>query len=158
VIRPACPEDVPAILTLVRELAEYERAVEEVEATEELLHAALFGPDPRAHALIAEHDGAVAGFAVWFVSFSTWLGRHGIYLEDLFVRPQLRRLGYGRALMRELARICVAEGYGRLEWAVLDWNEPAIRFYRALGAEPQDEWTVHRVRGEALNRLAQSTG
>jgi GNAT superfamily N-acetyltransferase len=141
---------------LVRELAEYERALHEVEATEELLHAALFGPDPRAHALIAEHDGVVAGFAVWFVTFSTWLGRHGIYLEDLFVRPELRGLGYGRRLMQELARICVANGYGRLEWAVLDWNQPAIRFYRSLGAEPQDEWTVHRIRGEALTRLAES--
>jgi GNAT superfamily N-acetyltransferase len=141
---------------LVRELAEYERALHEVEATEELLHAALFGPDPRAYALIAEHDGVVAGFAVWFVTFSTWLGRHGIYLEDLFVRPELRGLGYGRRLMQELARICVANGYGRLEWAVLDWNQPAIRFYRSLGAEPQDEWTVHRIRGEALTRLAES--
>jgi GNAT superfamily N-acetyltransferase len=155
VIRPAHPEDVPAILSLVRDLAEYERALDEVEATEDLLHAALFDTDPRAHALIAEHDGEVAGFALWFVTFSTWLGRHGIYLEDLFVRPEFRGLGYGRALMQELARICLANGYGRLEWAVLDWNEPAIRFYESLGAEPQHEWTVHRIRGQALKRLAE---
>jgi len=153
-IRPARPEDAPAILALVRDLAEYERALHEVEATEEQLHQALFGPDPRAYALVAEHEGAVAGFAVWFLTFSTWLGRHGVYLEDLFVRPELRGLGYGRALLHELARICVARGYGRLEWAVLDWNEPAIGFYRSLGAEAQQEWTVHRIRGEALKRLA----
>jgi GNAT superfamily N-acetyltransferase len=153
-IRQARPEDVPAILRLVRDLAEYERAPHEVQATEEHLHAALFGPNPRAHALVVEHEGGLAGFAVWFLSFSTWLGRHGIYLEDLYVRPELRGRGYGRALLQELARICVEKEYGRLEWAVLDWNQPAIGFYRALGAEPQDEWTVHRVTGEALKRLA----
>jgi GNAT superfamily N-acetyltransferase len=156
-IRPARPEDVPAILALVRDLAEYERALHEVEATEEQLRQALFGPDPRAYALVAEHEGTVAGFAVWFLTFSTWLGRHGVYLEDLFVRPELRGLGYGRALLQELARICVARGYGRLEWAVLDWNEPAIGFYRSLGAQAQQEWTVHRLRGEALRRLATTT-
>jgi len=154
VIRPACPEDVPAILALVRDLAEYERALHQVEATVEQLHDALFSPDPRAYGLVAEHEGTVAGFAIWFLSFSTWLGRHGVYLEDIYVRPELRGLGYGRSLLQELARICVDRGYGRLEWAVLDWNEPALGFYRSLGAEAQEEWTVHRVRGDALKRLA----
>jgi GNAT superfamily N-acetyltransferase len=153
VIRPARPDDIPAILALVRDLAEYERALHEVEATEAQLHQALFGPDPRAHALVAEHEGTVAGFAVWFLTFSTWLGRHGVYLEDLYVRPEMRGLGYGKALLQELARLCVREGYGRLEWAVLDWNEPAIGFYRSLGAQAQQEWTVHRLSGEALRRL-----
>jgi GNAT superfamily N-acetyltransferase len=158
VIRPARPEDVPGILALVQDLAEYERARDQVEATEEQLREALFGADPHVFALVAEHEGRLGGFAVWFLTFSTWLGRHGIYLEDLFVRPELRGLGYGRELLRELARICVAEGYGRLEWAVLDWNEPAIGFYRALGAQAQDEWTVHRISGDALDRLAAETG
>jgi GNAT superfamily N-acetyltransferase len=158
VIRPARPEDVPGILALVQDLAEYERARDQVEATEQQLREALFGPDPHVFALVAEHEGRLGGFAVWFLTFSTWLGRHGIYLEDLFVRPELRGLGYGRELLRELARICVAAGYGRMEWAVLDWNEPAIGFYRALGAQAQDEWTVYRISGDALGRLAAETG
>jgi GNAT superfamily N-acetyltransferase len=141
---------------MVRDLAAYERALHEVEATEAQLYEALFGPEPRTYALVAEYHGTVAGFAVWFLNFSTWLGRHGVYLEDLYVRPELRGLRYGRALLQELARICVDRGYGRLEWAVLDWNEPALEFYRSLGAEAQQDWTVHRVRGETLERLAAS--
>jgi GNAT superfamily N-acetyltransferase len=156
-VRTARPDDVPVILELIRELAAYEREPEAVEATDGLLHAALFGPAPAAHAHVVEHDGQVAGFAVWFLNFSTWLGRPGIYLEDLYVRPEHRGRGYGRALLAELARLCVERGYGRLEWWVLDWNEPAIGFYRSLGARPMDEWTVHRVSGAALGRLAQTS-
>ncbi|HEU5026108.1 MAG TPA: GNAT family N-acetyltransferase [Spirillospora sp.] len=155
-IRPAAPDDVPAILRLIRELAEYERALHEVKATEEQLHARLFGDDPRAHVLIAEHEGRVAGFAVWFLTFSTWNGTHGIYLEDLFVDPGVRGHGYGKALLTELARIADERGYERVEWAVLDWNEPAIGFYKALGARPQDEWTTYRLTGAPLTKLARS--
>jgi GNAT superfamily N-acetyltransferase len=153
-IRPARPGDVPAIVELVRDLARYERALHEVSATEEALQAALFGPEPAVFAHVAEHEGAVGGFALWFLSFSTWLGKHGIYLEDLYVRPELRGLGHGRALLAELAKICVERGYRRLEWAVLDWNEPALRFYRSLGAVPMDEWRVQRITGDALTLLA----
>jgi GNAT superfamily N-acetyltransferase len=156
-VRTARPDDVPVILELIRELAAYEREPEAVEATDELVHAALFGPAPTAYAHVVEHDGRVAGFAVWFLNFSTWLGRPGIYLEDLYVRPEHRGRGYGRALLAELARLCVERGYGRLEWWVLDWNEPAIGFYRSLGARPMDEWTVHRVSGAALGALAQTS-
>jgi len=155
VIRPARPDDVPAIRALIGELAEYERSGHEVQATEEQLATALFGPDPRVHAHVAEHDGAVAGIALWFVNFSTWLGRHGIYLEDLYVRPELRGRGYGQALLRELAGICVERGYGRLEWWVLDWNAQAHAFYRGVGAEPMEDWTVWRLTGDALGRLAE---
>jgi GNAT superfamily N-acetyltransferase len=156
-IRPATPDDVPVVVALVRELATYEREPDAVVATPELVHAALFGPTPTVHCLVAEDDGPegvqVVGFALWFVNFSTWLGRHGVYLEDLFVRPEARGQGYGRALLTELARIAVARGYGRMEWAVLDWNESAQAFYRSLGAAPMDEWTVWRVTGDALQRL-----
>jgi GNAT superfamily N-acetyltransferase/ABC-type transport system involved in multi-copper enzyme maturation permease subunit len=160
-IRTAGPDDVPAILELIRGLAEYERAAHEVKATEEQLREVLFGPTPRVFAHVAEHPGAdgpiIAGFALWFMNFSTWTGRHGIYLEDLYVRPELRGHGYGKALLIELARICVERGYGRFEWSVLDWNEPSIGFYRALGAIPLDEWTVQRLTGEALHRLASTS-
>jgi GNAT superfamily N-acetyltransferase len=157
VIRPARPEDVPAILGLVHDLAEYERAPDQAQATEAQLQRALFGPDATAFAHIAEEgDGEAAGFALWFLNFSTWTGRPGIYLEDLFVRPERRGRGYGRALLRELARICVERDYGRFEWSVLDWNAPSIGFYRALGAVPMDEWTVFRLSGDALRRLAGS--
>ncbi len=151
-IRPATAEDVPAIHAMVRELAEYERALEDAKATEEQLHAALFGPHPAAFAHIAEDDttGSVVGFALWFLNFSTWKGVHGLYLEDLYVRPQARGGGHGKALLTELARICVRRGYGRLEWSVLDWNEPSIGFYKSLGAVPMDEWTVFRLAGEPL--------
>ncbi|GAA1534260.1 GNAT family N-acetyltransferase [Actinomadura kijaniata] len=155
-IRNATPEDVPEILRLIRDLAEYERALHEVRATEEQLNAALFGPEPKVFALIAEHEGRVVGFAVWFLTFSTWLGRHGIYLEDLYVDPEMRGRGYGRLLLAELARIADERGYGRVEWAVLKWNTPSIRFYESLGARPQDEWDVYRLTGDTIGELAES--
>jgi len=153
-IRPAQPYDVPEILAMIRELAEYEREPNAVVATEAMLHEALFGDSPAVFGLIAEEDGVTVGFALWFRNFSTWLGRHGIYLEDLYVRPEYRGRGHGKELLAELARICVERGYGRFEWWVLDWNTPAIDFYRSIGAEPMDEWTVQRVTGDALKALA----
>lgn len=153
-IRPARPADVPAIHQMMLELAEYERARHEVTATDGDLRQALFGPRPALFAHVADEDGQLAGFAVWFLNYSTWTGRHGIYLEDLYVRPQSRGAGHGRALLAELARICVARGYPRLEWWVLDWNTPARGFYESLGAVPMDEWTVHRLTGPALAALA----
>ena len=153
-IRPARPEDAGLVLAFIGELAAYERLAHEVEATQADIAAALFGERPRVFADIAEWNGEPAGFALWFYNFSTFRGRHGIYLEDLFVRPTVRGHGIGRALLQRLARRCVAEGLGRLEWWVLDWNESALRFYRALGAVPMDEWTVQRVTGAALERLA----
>ncbi|KAB2343330.1 GNAT family N-acetyltransferase [Actinomadura rudentiformis] len=155
-IRPATPDDVPTILRLVHELATYERAANEVKATEADLRSTLFGAEPKVFAHVAEHEGEVVGFALWFVSFSTWLGKHGIYLEDLYVSPDVRGHGYGKALLAELARIAVERGYGRVEWSVLDWNTPAIGFYKSLGATPQDEWTVHRLTGEPLRALGAS--
>jgi GNAT superfamily N-acetyltransferase len=153
-IRSARPEDVSEILAMIRELAAYERAADQVRAREDDLMRALFGPSPAAFALVAElDDGAVAGFALWFVNYSTWTGSHGIYLEDLFVRPQHRGGGHGKALLAALARLCVERGYQRLEWSVLDWNEPALAFYRSIGAEPMAEWTVHRLAGSALGAL-----
>ncbi|MER5476684.1 GNAT family N-acetyltransferase [Streptomyces sp. NPDC002734] len=154
-IRPAAPADVPVIHGLIRELAEYEKAPEEAVATEEQLREALFGERPAvyAHMAVDEATGEPVGFAMWFLNFSTWRGVHGIYLEDLYVRPEARGGGHGRALLTELARICVERGYQRLEWSVLDWNEPAIGFYQALGARPQDEWTVFRLTDEALTAL-----
>ena len=158
-IRPARPEDVPEILTMVRELADYERALDEVVATEQQFTDALFGSNPALFGLVVELDDAsLAGFALYFLNFSTWLGRHGVYLEDLYVRPEHRGSGFGRALLAALARICIDRGYGRLEWWVLDWNEPALGFYRSLGAQPMDEWTVQRVTGTALDQLAQQSG
>jgi GNAT superfamily N-acetyltransferase len=153
-IRAAAPADVPVLLQLVRELAEYEREPDAVEATEPLLHDALFGPDPVASCHVAL-DGReeVAGFALWYVTFSTWLGRPGMWLEDLFVRPSARGLGLGKALLTTLAGVCLERGFPRFEWWVLDWNEPAHGFYRALGARPEDEWTTWRVDGEALRTL-----
>lgn len=155
-IRNAIPDDVPVIHAMVRELAEYEKALHEVRATEEQLRTALFGASPAAFAHVAEDEetGEVIGFALWFLNFSTWRGVHGIYLEDLYVRPERRGGGHGRALLTELARICVDRGYERLEWSVLDWNKPSIDFYLSLGAAPQDEWTVHRLTDQALNSLA----
>lgn len=153
-VRPATAYDVPVVLQLVRELAAYEREPDAVEATETMLHDALFGPAPAASALVAEHDGEVVGFALWFPTFSTWTGRPGLWLEDLFVRPQARGTGLGKALLVELAGICTARGWTRFEWWVLDWNTPAQGFYRSLGALPQDDWTTWRVDGDALLRLA----
>ncbi|MFD4142879.1 GNAT family N-acetyltransferase [Streptomyces sp. NBC_00390] len=153
-IRTAVPADVPVIHAMVRELADYEKALDEARASEEQLREALFGERPAAFAHVAVTDeGEVAGFALWFLNFSTWRGVHGIYLEDLYVRPSLRGGGYGKALLTELARICVERGYERLEWSVLDWNTPSINFYKSLGARPQDEWTVYRLTDEALTAL-----
>ena len=152
-IRPAVPADAAVIHGLVRSLARYEKLEHKVEATEADIAAALFGPAPRVFCDIAEADGAVAGFALWYYSFSTFVGRHGIYLEDLYVEPALRGRGLGKALIAHLARRCVAEELGRFEWSVLDWNEPAIQFYRAQGARLLDDWTVCRVEGDALRAL-----
>jgi GNAT superfamily N-acetyltransferase len=153
-IRPAARADAPLILTLVGELAEYERLAHEVDATEARLAAALFAENPRVFCAIAEWDGAPAGFALWFYSFSTFRGRHGIHLEDVFVRPALRGRGIGMALLADLGRRCLAEDLARLEWGVLDWNEPAIAFYRRLGAVAMDGWTKNRLDGGALAALA----
>ena len=154
IIREATIDDVPLILTFIKELAEYERLLHEVVATEESLREALFGERRAAEVVIGEHGGAPAGFALFFHNFSTFVGRPGLYLEDLYVRPAQRGKGFGRALLTHLARLAKRRGCGRLEWAVLDWNEPAIRFYRSLGAVAMDEWTVYRVAGDALDRLA----
>ncbi|MGW7607062.1 N-acetyltransferase family protein [Streptomyces sp. NPDC054766] len=154
-IRIATPDDIPVIHALVRELAEYEKALEEARATPEQLREALFGKNPAAYAHIAEDDvtGEPVGFSLWFLNFSTWRGVHGIYLEDLYVRPTARGAGHGKALLTELARICRERGYQRLEWSVLNWNRPSIDFYESLGARPQDEWTVYRLTDEALDAL-----
>jgi GNAT superfamily N-acetyltransferase len=153
-IRPATPADVGLILQLIRELAEYEKLLDRVVATELMLHEALFGERPRAEVLIAQVDGQTAGFALFFHNFSTFVGRAGLYLEDLFVRPNFRKFGIGKMLLTHLAKLALERGCGRFEWAVLDWNEPAIGFYKKLGAQPQDDWTVFRVDGEALQHLA----
>jgi GNAT superfamily N-acetyltransferase len=155
-VRPAARADGPVICRLIRELAGYENALDDVEITEAGLDAVLFGPEPSVFAHVAEYRGVVAGFALWFVNFSTWTGRHGIYLEDLFVSPAVRGAGLGRALLAELAAICVDRGYGRLEWAVLEWNAPALGFYGALGAESMNDWRVMRLTGTALSALAAS--
>jgi GNAT superfamily N-acetyltransferase len=154
VIREATPADVPTILELIRELAVYEREPDAVEATEPLVHEALFGPSPAASCHIAELDGEVVGFALWYVTFSTWKGLAGLWLEDLFVRPAARGHGIGKALLQTLAGVCVERGYARFEWWVLDWNVDAQGFYRSLGARPEDDWTVWRVDGDALTTLA----
>jgi GNAT superfamily N-acetyltransferase len=153
-IRPARVDDVPIILQLIRDLATYERAPAEVVATEEQLINVLFGERPVAGVLLAFEDESPVGFAVYFYNFSTWLGRPGLYLEDLFVKPEKRGKGYGRALLVELAKIARDRGCGRMEWAVLNWNQPAIKFYRALGANPMDEWTVFRLTREEIAKLA----
>ena len=154
-IRPARVEDVTIILELIRDLATYERAPDEVTATKEQLVDVLFGERPAAEVLLAFEGKSPVGFAVFFHNFSTWLGRPGLYLEDLFVKPEKRGKGYGRALLVDLAKIARDRGCGRMEWAVLDWNEPAIKFYRALGAKPMEEWTVFRLTRDGIARLAQ---
>ncbi|WP_371479588.1 N-acetyltransferase family protein [Kitasatospora sp. NBC_00315] len=153
-IRTAATTDVPVIHAMIRELADYEKALHEAQATQEQLSEALFGANPALFGLIAEDDdsGEPVGFALWFLNFSTWRGTHGIYLEDLYVSPAARGGGHGKALLLELARIAVERGYSRVEWSVLDWNEPSINFYRSLGAVPMDDWTVHRLTDEALTR------
>lgn len=153
-IRPATVHDVSAIRELIEGLADYERLRHECIATDELLRKALFGERPYAEVIIAEWEGAVAGFALFFHNFSTFLARPGIYLEDLFVQPTFRGRGIGKALLVRLAALAVERGCGRLEWSVLDWNVDAIGFYEKLGARPQDEWTVYRVAGDALTQLA----
>jgi len=153
-IRPADVDDVPIILELIHDLATYERAPDEVVATEEQLVDVLFSERPVAEVLLAFEEKSPVGFAVYFYNFSTWLGRAGLYLEDLFVKPEKRGKGYGRALLVELAQIARNRGCGRMEWAVLDWNEPAIKFYRALGAQPMHEWTVFRLTRPEIAKLA----
>jgi len=153
-VRPVTPDDVPAVVGLVRELAEYERARHEVRLTEEQLAAALFGESPSLFGHVAVVDGDVVGMALWFLNFSTWRGTHGIYLEDLYVQPRHRGAGLGRELLRTLAGLCGARGYARLEWSVLDWNAPSIAFYQAAGAVPMDEWTVFRLTDDALTAFA----
>ena len=153
-IRAATEDDVPLILSLVKELAEYERLSHQVVATEEVLRDSLFGERRVAEVLIGHHGGEPAGFALFFHNFSTFLGRPGIYLEDLYVRPKYRGMGFGKALLARLAKLAKERGCGRLEWWVLDWNEPAIRFYKALGAVPMEDWTVYRLAGESLDELA----
>ena len=155
-IRSAVPADAALILSFIRDLADYEKLSHEVTATEADVRAKLFGDNPRAFCHIADIGEEAAGFAVWFFNFSTFLGRHGLYLEDLFVRPQFRGKGVGKALLAHLARHAVAEGCGRLEWWVLDWNAPAIDFYKSLGAVAMSDWSVFRVTGDALERLAKA--
>ncbi|WP_031068851.1 GNAT family N-acetyltransferase [Streptomyces sp. NRRL WC-3742] len=157
-IRTAVASDVPLIRAMIRDLAEYEKEPQAAVATDEQLHDALFGPEPALFGLIAE-DGATGepvGFAIWFLNFSTWRGTHGIYLEDLYVRPEARGGGHGKALLLELARIAVERGYSRVEWSVLDWNRPSIDFYESLGAVPMAGWTVYRLTDEALTRAGTS--
>lgn len=156
-IRPAQPDDVALILRFIRELAAYERAEDEVVATEADLRQSLFGEGP-ARALICSVDGVEAGFAVYFFNYSTWQGRKGLYLEDLYLTPAYRQVGAGKALLQHLARIAVAEGCGRFEWSVLTWNEPALQFYRSIGAWAMDEWVRYRLAGPALAQFAGGTG
>lgn len=156
VIRPAQPADSEMIFKLVNELADYEELSGEVDATEAAIASALFGETPRLYCDIAEWDHQPAGFAVWFLNYSTFRGRHGIYVEDIFVRPPFRGRGIGKALMAKLAQRCVQDGYARFEWAVLDWNTPSIAFYKSIGAEVLDQWKICRMSGEALERFARN--
>ncbi len=153
-IRKATPADVGDILQLIRDLAAYEREPDAVQATVESLSATLFGPTPSAEALVAEVDGEVVGVALYFTNFSTWSGRDGLYLEDLYVRPEVRGTGMGKALLQRIARVAVTRGCARVEWSVLDWNTPARDFYRSIGAKPMSDWTVHRLDGDALTAFA----
>ncbi len=153
-IREATSGDVPLILRFVRELAEYERALAEVTATEEMLLQTLFGSGAKAHCLICEQGEEAIGFALYFYNFSTWQGKYGIYLEDLYISPEYRGIGAGTALLQHIAKIAVAQGCGRFEWSVLDWNEPSIRFYESFGAQAMSEWIGYRLSGEALRNFA----
>ena len=152
-IRPARQEEVGIVLQLIHDLAVYEKAPNEVEATEKELLETIFSSDPKVFCDLVEVDGEIAGMAIWFLNYSTWQGKHGIYLEDLFIKPEYRGRGYGKALLKHLAKICDEKGYGRFQWWVLDWNSPAIEFYRSLGAVAMDEWTVYRVSGAPLKEL-----
>ena len=156
-VRPVRPDDVPAVVGLVRELAEYEKALDEVRLTEQQLHECLFAASPAlfGHVALAD-DGAVVGTALWFLNFSTWRGTHGIYLEDLYVQPGHRGRGLGKELLRTLAEVCVERGYSRLEWSVLDWNTPSIEFYKAAGAIGMDGWTTFRLTDAALTTFAEN--
>jgi diamine N-acetyltransferase len=156
VIRPARRDDAALVFALVRELAAYEKLSDEVVATENAIAGALFASEPRLFCDVAEWDGQPAGMAVWFLNFSTFRGRHGIYVEDIFVRPAFRGKGIGKALMGRLAQHCVARGYARFEWAVLDWNAPSIAFYKSIGAQVMDEWKLCRLSGAALTRFAEA--
>jgi GNAT superfamily N-acetyltransferase len=153
-IRPATPTDVPVLVELIKQLADYEHAAGEVEIDDSLLERALFGPDPSAAAVVATSGGAVVGMALYYRTFSTWTGRPGIYLEDLYVRPEHRGLGLGRALLADLAQRALGEGCARLEWSVLDWNKPAIGFYESIGAVATDDWTRYRLSGSVLRVFA----
>ncbi len=153
IIRPARKDEAGVILQLIHDLALYEKAPHEVEATEKEIFETIFSENPKVFCDLVEVDGDIAGMAIWFLNYSTWQGKHGIYLEDLFVKPEYRGRGYGKALLQHLAQICNEKGYGRFQWWVLDWNSPAIEFYRSLGAVAMDEWTVYRVSGEELKRL-----
>ena len=153
-IRDAVQADLPKIIQFIKDLAEYEKAPNEVVLSISDLEQSLFGTNPQVYCLIAELENEVAGFAVWHLNYSTWLGKHGIYLEDLYVDPKYRGQGHGKALLRKLAQICVERGYKRLQWWVLDWNQSAIDFYKSIGAEPMDQWTVFRVSGSSLEKLA----
>ena len=152
-IRPARKEEVGIVLQLIHDLAHYEKAPNEVEATEKELLATIFIDNPKVFCDVVEVDGEIVGMAIWILNYSTWQGKHGIYLEDLFIQPEYRGHGYGKALLKHLAKICDEKGYGRFQWWVLDWNSPAIEFYRSLGAVAMDEWTVYRVSGNALKEL-----
>ena len=153
-IRPAMEDDAPVILSLIKGLAEYEKLSHEVVATEELLRDTLFGARPVAEVILGDFEGEPVGFALFFQNYSTFLGRPGIYLEDLFVKPEMRRKGFGKVMLAFVANLAKERQCGRLEWSVLDWNEPAWKFYKSIGADPMDQWTVHRVTGEGINRLA----
>ena len=152
-IRPAKSEEVGEVLQLIQDLATYEKAPEQVEASKEDLLNTIFAKEPRVFCDLVEVDGQIAGIAIWFLNYSTWQAKHGIYLEDLYIKPEFRARGYGKALLKHLAQICDREGYGRLQWWVLDWNSPAIEFYKSFGAEAMDEWTVYRTSGQALKNL-----
>ena len=152
-IRPAKREEVGEVLQLIQDLATYEKAPDQVEASRDDLLNTIFAKEPRVFCDLVEVDGQRAGMAIWCLNYSTWQAKHGIYLEDLYIKPEFRARGYGKALLKHLAQICDKEGYGRLQWWVLDWNSPAIEFYRSFGAEAMDEWTVYRTSGQALKDL-----
>jgi GNAT superfamily N-acetyltransferase len=153
-IRPAQQDEVGIVLQLIHDLALYEKAPNEVEATEKELLETIFVENARVFCDVVDVDGEIAGMAIWFLNYSTWQGKHGIYLEDLFIKPEFRGRGFGKALLQHLAKVCEERGYGRFQWWVLDWNSPAIEFYKSLGAVAMDEWTVYRLSGVPLKKLS----